>query len=729
MGKARKSKRQLVRDEKRAKKRGREVAADEPQESPDHSAKRQRRDEPGNANYIPLDDGDNSAPVRKQPRADYSSPAFEREFFGMLAEEEQEYFRHADELLELNDFPSPEERDIFLQNVYKEAEGKELKLVSSQSCSRLMERLILLSNTRQKKSLFEAFSGHFISLVTHMFAGHCCEKLFLQSAPVVTQELSGFVEPDPEPEESMEVLFLLALDELEGHLSFLVSDRYGSHALRALLIILSGRPLNQVGTKSMLQSKKKEYITVEGASAMNTELSTQNRAIPESFAIAIKKIISDTTAGMDITALRVLARHPTGNPTLQLFLELELSLATKTKKVKVKKGEEKEAETESAPEEETAASLVDKLIPGAPASFSNEESEAATFINGMMYDPIGSRLLETLIIHCPGKIFKGILANFFAPRIQTLLRNDIASYPAIRVLNRLSKEDLADAVEKSLPEFPSFVEKGRFNVIKTFFDRCSVRQATDQFEPLLKALTAANGGDWKHLVPRLCLLNEDAISGESKKTHKFQPQDIKNKAAMLSHGSQLISTLLSIPGQPTKAIQASLLSLTSPQVLRMGTGSAPTSAILVKALSTASQNPHFHKILVVAMLPHVMDLTRSQYGNPIINAIIAAPSKGEGISVPFHLKENIMAQLAEHETELRETWLGRNAWKAWRGDLWSHRRHDWVRWAKEADPVKARVAAAPKARFRRVVEEEAEKEAAKETNVDVDEDMDVAVAA
>ncbi|KAK3346715.1 armadillo-type protein [Lasiosphaeria hispida] len=780
MGKARKSKRQLVRDEKRAKqKRGRDEAAEEPQESPDHSAKRQRRDQPqgdGNANHIPLgddDDDDNAAPVRKQPRADYHSPAFEREFFGMLAEEEQEYFRHADELLELNDFPSPEERDIFLQNVYKEAEGKELKLVSSQSCSRLMERLILLSNTRQKKSLFEAFAGHFISLVTHMFAGHCCEKLFLQSAPVVTQELSGLVEPEPEPEveveveaedgeekakpaaqESMEVLFLLTLDELEEHLSFLVSDRYGSHALRALLVILSGRPLNQVGTKSMLQSKKKEYVTVEGAAAMASELSTQTRAIPASFTTAIKKIISDTTAGMDITALRVLARHPTGNPTLQLLLELEFSLATKTKKVKVKKGEEreeeKEAEKEAAPEEEAAVSLVDKLIPGAPASFSDEESEAATFINGMMYDPIGSRLLETLIIHCPGKIFKGILAIFFAPRIQTLLRNDIASYPAIRVLNRLSKEDLADAVGKSLPEFPSFVEKGRFNVIKTFFERCSVRQASDQFEPLLKALTAASGGDWKHLVPNLCFLNEDAISGESKKTHKFQPQDIKNKTAMLSHGSQLISTLLSIPGQPTKAIQASLLSLTSQQILRMGTGSAPTSAVLVKALSTASQNPHFHKILVVAILPHVMAFTSSQYGNLIINAIIAAPSKGEGISVPFHLKENIISRLAEHEAELRETWLGRNAWKTWRGDLWSHRRHDWVRWAKEADPVEARVAAAPKARsglglpgaaagagkermqghsFRKVVEEEAEKEAAsKETDVNMDM-MDAAVAA
>ena len=141
MGKNRKSKRQLVRDEKRAKKREREIEHEE-----ERDIKKQRREEaqqealaPAAADYVPppLDgiydeNAFSGAPEgRRGPNTN-----FEREFFGMLAEEEQEYFRHADELLELNDFPSAEERDIFLQNVYKEMRGKELKLASSQSCSR-----------------------------------------------------------------------------------------------------------------------------------------------------------------------------------------------------------------------------------------------------------------------------------------------------------------------------------------------------------------------------------------------------------------------------------------------------------------------------------------------------------------------------------------------------------------------------------------------------------------
>ena len=83
----------------------------------------------------------------------------EMPFYGMLDEEEQEYFKRADTMLELNQFPNPEERELFLANVYTEVNGKELKLANSQSCSRLMERLILSSTPDQLKTLFQKFSG------------------------------------------------------------------------------------------------------------------------------------------------------------------------------------------------------------------------------------------------------------------------------------------------------------------------------------------------------------------------------------------------------------------------------------------------------------------------------------------------------------------------------------------------------------------------------------------
>lgn len=83
----------------------------------------------------------------------------EIQFYGLLDEDEQEYFKRADSMLELDQFADAEERSLFLANVYKEANGKELKIANSQSCSRLMERLILMSTPSQLKALFQRFSG------------------------------------------------------------------------------------------------------------------------------------------------------------------------------------------------------------------------------------------------------------------------------------------------------------------------------------------------------------------------------------------------------------------------------------------------------------------------------------------------------------------------------------------------------------------------------------------
>ncbi|WYZ34193.1 hypothetical protein EsH8_I_000469 [Colletotrichum jinshuiense] len=666
------TKRQAIRDERKKKKRDTHEANDETNQEERQSKRRRVEDDEQQDGDEPTYD---DAGEQQQP---FRGNGPEVEFFGMLADEEQEYFRRADEMLELNQFPSSEERDVFLQNIYKEAQGKELKLASSQSLSRLMERLILLSNTRQKKQIFNAFAGHFLSLVQHRFASHCCESLFLQSAPVVTQELGGLapepktaddmeVEEGAEAENTMENLFLLTLDEFEQHMGFLLTDRFGSHTLRVLLVVLSGRPLDDLATKSMLKSKKKEYISVQGVAATSDELSHQLRAVPESFTLATKKIIQDAVAGMDFTALRVLAKHPTGNPLLQLLLELDISLNHKSDK------------TSAAASKDT---LLYRLLPDAPSSLSDSTSQAADFVNSMVYDQIGSRLLETLITNCPGKIFKALSNNFFGERIATYVRNDIASYAALRVLNRFSKDDLVEAVKKIIPTVPILVTKARYNVLKTLFERCEARGAYEEKSALTRALIDALGSNPKDLVPKLCHLVEE----EPAEKEQFQ-QSPQNKIAVATHGCHLVSAMLKTPGNPSKVAQKSLIALPSELLVQLATTSAATMTVLTTALANpaAPQNEFFHKSLVSALAPHVAELAQSQFGHNIVNAIIEIPSRGKERSVPFHVKQTIISSLAEHEKTLRDSWTGRSVWRTWKGDMWKTRRSDWVKWAKEVD--------------------------------------------
>ncbi|KAI0538541.1 pumilio-family RNA binding repeat domain-containing protein [Xylaria digitata] len=662
------SKRQAIREERKKKRQQDEVIQDESVQT----AKRRRRNE-DEATAAGDDTGDQVPAFEdgyEQPQTAGGLLPTEREFFGMLSDQEQEYFRSVDEQLDLDNFPSQEERQLFLASVFTEAQGKELKLACSQSCSRLMERLILMSNTRQKKKLFEQFAGHFLNLVQHRFASHCCETLFLQSAPIVTRELGGErddmpaedEDPDEKPLPYMEELFLLTLDELEGRLGFLLTDRFASHTLRVLLLILSGRPLDQAQTKSLVHSKKKEKISAPWKFNSGTEADSQLRAVPNSFNLATRKIIGDSVSGMSPTELRVLATHPTGNPVLQLLLELDITLNSKS-------GDESGEMT-----------LLWHLLPGVPASLKDAITPASDFVNSMLYDAIGSRLLETLIIHCPGKVFKVLYKQILEPRMHSLLRNDIACYPAICVLNRLSKEDLIGVAKQTLPEFGKLVGLSRFNVIKTLIERCQVRQAYDEVKALTKRLIEECGDDSKSLVPRLCLPPSSKADGEK----QHEPL-AKNRSALVSHGSHLVTAMLAIPESPRKAIQASIAALSEEQILELATSSAPTSHVIVDALSTPSQNKIFHKAVVAALRSHIMELANSEHGNKVLSAIISVPSRSEGISLPFHMKESIMTELGQHEQELRDSFIGRRIWRNWKGDLWRNRRVDWITWAKEVD--------------------------------------------
>ncbi|KAJ1325754.1 nucleolar protein 9 [Microdochium nivale] len=701
------SKRQAIRDERKQKRQDKDNEAHD-----DNSAKRRRLNDRDDTAGPAASNGDN-VPVFEY---DYGASAAaaaaaaqpEKEFFGMLSEEEQEYFRSVDEQLDIDDFPSHEDRQLYLASVFTEAQGKELKLACSQSCSRLMERLILMSNTRQKKKLFEQFASHFLNLIQHRFASHCCETLFLQAAPVVTQELGGDrndqpaegEEADEKPLPFMEELFLLTLDELEGQLGFLLTDRFASHTLRVLLIILSGRPLEQSSTKSLIHSKKKEKIATPWVSREPDELETQLRAVPSSFTLATSKIISDAVTGMSPTELRVLATHPTGNPVLQLMLELDISLNSKPT-----------AADETTEAGGSSMTLLWQLLPGGPQALKESTSPACEFVNSMLYDPIGSRLLETLITNAPGRLFKQMYRHLFKERIHSFLRNDIASYPAIRVLNRLGKEDLVAAVQQTIPDMPKLVTLSRFNVIKALFERSHARQANAEVKALTQALVEAYGGDKKSLIPKLCQLedikpdNDDDDKSKKKKKNGDHDPLAKNRAALISHGSHLATTMLSInPGPASDAIQTSLSSLSSEQLYHLASSSGPTSHVVTAALKTPSPNKAFHKAIAAALRPRVADLVlASEHGDRVVTALVnmptAQPAVGAGAqqdgamavtasaSLPLHLKESVMTSLGDREKDMRDSFAGRRVWRNVKADLWAHRRAEWVAWQKEIAPI------------------------------------------
>ncbi|ELR02918.1 RNA binding [Pseudogymnoascus destructans] len=628
----------------------------------------------------------NEEPVGKRPALDiggisfvgdttdtFVPPPFTEEtdgrpFYGLLAEEEQEYFRRADELLELNDFPSDEDRSLFLANVFKEAEGKELKIANSQSCSRLMERLILLSTPAQKKTLFQKFSGQFLHLIQHRFASHCCETLFIYSAPIVTQELTGD-EPAPSDEVyvSMENSFLYTLNELEGQIGFLLNDRFASHALRVLLVVLSGKPLAKSSTKTLLQSRKKENITTPGFKSSAEELSLEARAVPSSFQDAVNKFISDTSDILDETSIPVLSCHETANPALQLLLELELTRPTKTKDL--------------APD--ASGSILKKLLPD---NIETEGSKSAAFVSGLIYESIGSRLLETLVMYAPGKLFKQIYRSTFKDRIGALARNEIATYVVIKVLERVSREDLEEAATSIIPQIPNLIERSRTAILKTLLERTSARRAEKSTAAITTAIAEAYGNDPATLLLKMTNTTPQTAP-EAETDDKVEPrQDLTTL-----HGSLLAQAMLAIPGLPATLIQDSLLCLDLPTLLHLAC-TTTTSHILQAALIPtdpsspsnpgSANNAPFRRKLVNIFLADpksIVTLATSKSGSHALDAF------WDGTQGLMMLKERICSILADSMTQLREDWVGRVVLRNWMVELFVRRKVEWIAKVKEGE--------------------------------------------
>ncbi|KAK5704766.1 Nucleolar protein 9, partial [Elasticomyces elasticus] len=422
-------------DEPKRMKTSTDEAPDEPSEAPD---------------YIPLDGGGDYENYNERPGDNGDMP-----FYGLLDTEEQEYFSRANEILELNQFQDAEELRIFIDSVYREASGKELKLACSQSCSRLMEKLISSSDIHQVRRLFDKFNGHFLHLVQHRFASHCCETLFINAAPGVADKTSKAKrsyksqekdeDDDDEPERSLAEMFMGVVEELQENWGYLLTERFASHTIRVLLLVLAGEPVDVSSSDSIVASRKKERLGIPSmAEAQDEKTITQKRSVPEAFEETLRKIMKDIVSVLDDTYLRALATHPVGNPILQVLVYLELSHFGKSNA-------------------KNTTSITRRLIPDENLE---EGSESTAFVKGLLYDPVGSRLLESIVRYLPGKLFKILYKNIIRERVGSLARNMTAGYVVLRALERLGKDDLQNAMELIIPEIPGLIERSRLIVPK-----------------------------------------------------------------------------------------------------------------------------------------------------------------------------------------------------------------------------------------------------------------------
>ncbi|KAJ3269042.1 Nucleolar protein 9 [Terramyces sp. JEL0728] len=303
----------------------------------------------------------------------------------LLDLETRQYFQNIENLLETQEFESPQDQYLFISNALNEVQGKESQLATDFEGSRILEKLLKSSSDYQIRIFFSRLCGNFQTLFEHQFASHVCQTLLNLSADVIERENDEEEEVDPDLP-TIEKLVLGITDEIAHRWNEYMTHSYASFLVRTLLNVLSGESLVEEG---QIRSKKSANYNKNHNNFM---VSKKNRLVPKSFSDKLRKVVGDVCEGLKHCDIRTLASHPVANPVLQLLVAIPES------------GEE----------------LVKTLLHGG--------EDPNEFVKILIQDRVGSHLMEKIIKHSSSPQFRYLYKTFFQPRLLQLCQHPVANF-------------------------------------------------------------------------------------------------------------------------------------------------------------------------------------------------------------------------------------------------------------------------------------------------------------
>ena len=448
---------------------------------------------------------------------------------------------------------------------------------------------------------------------------------------------------------AMEDLFLQVLAELDEYMGYLMTDKFASHVVRVLLVVFSGHSLEEASKKSLLRGPKKERIGA-GYTGNNESKETMIRSVPSSFSRALEETVAKMIGQLDSNYLRSFATQPLGSPVLQLLLEIEFGKVGRD----IAKDEH---------------SLFRKLLPEVPPL---EGSVSARFVRGLLYDPIGSHLLETIITCSPGKVFKSIYNGQFRDNLKSIVRNETASYVLNKALERLSAEDLQGVLEQIEPEIPSLISDSRTSVLRTLIERFHVRRLRDDELGSVFRRHYSQSNPFT-LEKTLGLLTENQRSASQDEKSQGNDQNIN-----LSHASLLLQKMLEYPGSLREIVNEAI-EAAGPVALVAALHDKSATYVVQSALVCQDQSQKFRRMLLQKFSRRARELALDHVSSYVFDAFWKATS-----DLRF-IRERLAQELARDEEALRESRSGRVVWRSWLMDLFTNKRKSWIEKSKELD--------------------------------------------
>jgi len=354
--------------------------------------------------------------------------------FGMLTREDERFFNEVYDEFRKNEWDDEDAKEAFMQNVFVEMKGKELKIATSE-VGRFLEMLLARCPRTELQNIVELFRGHAKELARHRFGSFALEKVIGYTAIWIFRDVEGAVVHEEAKEAETGSLERLLLDSFEVNffctiradkqelvypeMNELFVDPFASHVHQTILNTLNG-----ISPKNLSEDKRTKKRKLKH--------DTETHRTPESFN-DMKIRFLDVVRGWDVSVTRSLAFDKYAVPVLQSIIQMDTLKASKKK-------------TKPKPSHQTFG----ELLVFAQDEESKEDNEA--FVNKLLRDTVGSRIMETILQSSSPATIRLLFGKYFKEHLHELSDDDAANFVVQRLLEQLdSKEDVLQASEILLP--------------------------------------------------------------------------------------------------------------------------------------------------------------------------------------------------------------------------------------------------------------------------------------
>lgn len=563
-------------------------------------------------------------------------------FFGLVDNTELDYFKQAEATLNANAFESEADRVGFVASVLAESQGKELKLVTNQICSKLVERLILYSTDDQLKHLFKAFSGHFLSLIYHKYSSHCVETLLVRTAALIEKELlnpTANYTDDQTEFVSMENLFLFFLNEIRPNVREMIIHQYASHTLRLIILILAGKELPSTTVSNSTLRSKKSKIARKMIEIKDNQDFDRAFQIPSSFKDELKSLIESLKSKVDRRAAREYAIHKIASPVLQLLIQVE--------------------------------GLVDRDRPFWHLVFLKDDEEKDSseeaFVEYLLSDPVGSHFFENSIRDQRLKYVERLFKFYMSERILKLAKRDTTGTYVVQVLlKKLKQNEVRQMLDQLIPEM-SVLMNSNLEIGKSIIDASIQHKDYKKpqiIEELVKKYTPNETSDILETILQL----STSTLGNTK--DDWPTAEERRRALFLQKLLEYDITFLNLTID-------NLLLLPKERLIQMcfhGVFSHVVENVLNPDVELIKR-----KRLLNQFMGSIVELSCNAYGSHIVDKLW-------DFTIKLNMyKERIAQELIGEKDKVKESTYGRQVWKNWSMELYVRKRHDWTFKVKEQE--------------------------------------------